>query len=420
MEDVNIINGPFSAEYGDFSGLGVVHIRTARNTAGSVYGAHAGRHLSAASRGFFSFSPEREHVDAYLAYEGSYTDGPFHSPGRYTRAQYQRQLHAQPGRRASSFGFKYNVGLERFLLLRPDSARSGRAGRWTASDTSTRPTAAVCAAARQRPTTGKRIHNGDVLKVDGFVTRSLFDLVLQLHVLPERSGARRRLPAARFAPASKAPTRSISAPTRLPALAGAAHRAAPTFTTTRSTSASTRGKDACLLGVNTRDHAQVTNGAAYAQESVTPAGRPDVARRRRALRRIPLRCADGESGSSGIAVGRRWQPQSATRFHARRTALPLTLYANYGRGISTTDARGVVQHPDQPAVPTTDFYQFGSVVSLRAAFGQPRTASGSTTRTSRSTSPTTARSSSKARAARTDSRPRPPWRSRGTSRSTAA
>src|SRR5689334_7299144 len=28
VEEVNIINGPFSVEYGDFSGLGVVHIRT--------------------------------------------------------------------------------------------------------------------------------------------------------------------------------------------------------------------------------------------------------------------------------------------------------------------------------------------------------------------------------------------------------
>src|SRR5438874_7976843 len=28
VEEVNLINGPFSAEYGDFSGLGVVHIRT--------------------------------------------------------------------------------------------------------------------------------------------------------------------------------------------------------------------------------------------------------------------------------------------------------------------------------------------------------------------------------------------------------
>src|ERR1019366_6653970 len=27
IQEVNIINGPFSAQYGDFSGLGVVHIR---------------------------------------------------------------------------------------------------------------------------------------------------------------------------------------------------------------------------------------------------------------------------------------------------------------------------------------------------------------------------------------------------------
>ncbi len=27
IQDVTVVNGPFSAEYGDFSGLGVVHIR---------------------------------------------------------------------------------------------------------------------------------------------------------------------------------------------------------------------------------------------------------------------------------------------------------------------------------------------------------------------------------------------------------
>jgi outer membrane receptor protein involved in Fe transport len=27
VDDVDIINGPFSAEYGDFSALGVIHIR---------------------------------------------------------------------------------------------------------------------------------------------------------------------------------------------------------------------------------------------------------------------------------------------------------------------------------------------------------------------------------------------------------
>jgi outer membrane receptor protein involved in Fe transport len=40
--------------------------------------------------------------------------------------------------------------------------------------------------------------------------------------------------------------------------------------------------------------------------------------------------------------------------------LPVTFYANYGRGISTADARTVVQRPGLPRIATTDFYQAGS------------------------------------------------------------
>ena len=40
--------------------------------------------------------------------------------------------------------------------------------------------------------------------------------------------------------------------------------------------------------------------------------------------------------------------------------MPLTLHLNYGRGINSIDARGVVQMPDQPRLATTDFYQFGT------------------------------------------------------------
>ena len=37
----------------------------------------------------------------------------------------------------------------------------------------------------------------------------------------------------------------------------------------------------------------------------------------------------------------------------------MTFYFNYGRGISSQDARGVVQRPDKPKISTTDFYQVG-------------------------------------------------------------
>ncbi|MGI8668515.1 MAG: TonB-dependent receptor domain-containing protein, partial [Aridibacter sp.] len=40
--------------------------------------------------------------------------------------------------------------------------------------------------------------------------------------------------------------------------------------------------------------------------------------------------------------------------------VPISFYANYGRGISSQDARGVVRNPDAPKIATTDFYQFGT------------------------------------------------------------
>ena len=40
--------------------------------------------------------------------------------------------------------------------------------------------------------------------------------------------------------------------------------------------------------------------------------------------------------------------------------VPLTFHVNYGRGINSVDARVVVQHPADPRLATTDFYQAGT------------------------------------------------------------
>jgi hypothetical protein len=40
--------------------------------------------------------------------------------------------------------------------------------------------------------------------------------------------------------------------------------------------------------------------------------------------------------------------------------LPLTLYINYGRGISSQDARGIILYPQSPKFSTTDFLQWGA------------------------------------------------------------
>src|SRR5437899_2440714 len=45
---------------------------------------------------------------------------------------------------------------------------------------------------------------------------------------------------------------------------------------------------------------------------------------------------------------------------ASSNTIPSTLHANYGRGISTADARVVIQHPENPRISTTDFYEAGA------------------------------------------------------------
>ncbi len=40
--------------------------------------------------------------------------------------------------------------------------------------------------------------------------------------------------------------------------------------------------------------------------------------------------------------------------------IPVTIYLNYGRGISSQDARGIVRDSSGPKVSTTDFYQAGT------------------------------------------------------------
>ena len=71
-----------------------------------------------------------------------------------------------------------------------------------------------------------------------------------------------------------------------------------------------------------------------------------------------------ERSRNGPAAGR----EKATLPSRPLVKCPLTLHANYGRGINSIDARGVVQRPDQPRLATTDFYQFGHVLELEPVF----------------------------------------------------
>jgi hypothetical protein len=356
IQYVTIINGPFSPEYGDFSGLGVVHIRQRESLPDQFTARLQGGNFNN-GRGFLAYSPDALKTDAYIAYEGSYTDGPFVNPGRYRRdnvnANYTRTLDD-----SQKLGF-------RLIFGRNDFYSSGQV-----------PLDLVSAGVLDRfgyvdPTDGGRVKlgtvstyysktfaNGDTLKVDGFLSRSLFDLysnftfflndpihgdAFQQHDSRLQQGAN-----AQYTHVHKIGSLSASF------LAGL------NFHNNEINVGLYPREGRVPTGLTTGANAHVTNEAGYAQEILSFwRGRLLVGG---GLRFDEFRYSvqdrvNPEAG--GLHYAGRWQGKGNVAFTPAHV-VPLTFHLNYGRGINSVDARGVVQHPEQPRLATTDFYQFGT------------------------------------------------------------
>ena len=365
IQDVTIINGPFSPEYGDFSGLGVVHIRQRESMADEYTARLEGGNFSN-RRAFLAWSPVMAKVDAYLAYDGSYTDGPFQNPGRYRRdnvnANYTRSLDS-----SQKIGFRFIFGrndfyssgqipldllgtsvkgriLDRFGYIDPSDGGSVKLGTLSAYYS-------------------KSFASGDTLKIDGFVSRSLFDLYsnFTFYLSDPLNGDAIQQHDSRLQEGSNVQYLHL-------------HHVGPVAATF---SAGGNFHDNQInvglyprlgrapTGVTTRAHAHVTNGASYAQETLSLLqGRLLIGG---GLRFDEFRYAIQDQidpALTGSQTVGRWQAKSNAAFTPSHR-VPLTLHANYGRGINSVDARIVVQRPDQPRLATTDFYQLGASSNLR-------------------------------------------------------
>jgi hypothetical protein len=361
VDDVDILNGPFSAEYGDFSGLGVVHIRLKESLPDTLMLRFQGGSFGA-YRSYAAFSPSIEKADAFIAYEGSYTDGPFTNPGRYGRnnitGNYTRHLNEK-----ESLGFKLNVGANNFYSsgqIPLDLVENGQLDRFgfIDPDDGGRVRLGTLGAYYKRELT-----NGDILKVDGFLARSLFDLYsnftfflndpihgdeIQQHDsrLQEGVNAQYLHPYQIF---------GHSAPLS----------AGSNFHDNQIHVGLLHTEDRQVLDVSTSAHAHVTNMAGYVQQGV------DLLHQRlhldAGLRLDYFRFHVDDhldSSHSGLQDVARFQPK-ANLIYTPSALVPFTFYASYGRGISSQDARGVIQHPGQPKVALTDFYQVGASHVLR-------------------------------------------------------
>jgi hypothetical protein len=361
VDDVDILNGPFSAEYGDFSGLGVVHIRLKETLPDTLTLRFQGGPFHA-FRGLATYSPALKNADAFVAYEGSNTDGPFISPGRYRRnnvtGNYTRHLDEQ-----ESLGFKLNFGTNDFFSsgqIPLDLVADGQLDRFGFID----------------PFDGGRVRlgtlgayykrdraNGDIFKADGFIGRSLFDLYsnftfflndpvhgdeFQQHDSRLQEGANVQYlhPYKFFGQTALLTVGSNFHDNQINV--GLFH---------------TQARQ--VFDIANSAHAHVTNAAGYVQQAV------DLKRQRlhfdAGLRFDYFRFAVDDRldpTHSGVQGASQFQPKFGMAF-TPSNRIPLTLYANYGRGISSQDARGVVQRPDAPKVPTTDFYQVGNAYNLK-------------------------------------------------------
>lgn len=360
IEDVTIINGPFSPEYGDFSGLGVVHIRQRESLPDQFTVRLQGGNFDT-GRGFLAFSPDAQRVDSYLSYEGSYTDGPFQSPGRYRRdnvnANYTRALSDR-----EKLGFRFLFGRNNFdssgqiPLDLVDAGLLDRFGYIDPSDGG-RVKLGTLSSYYSRSFT-----NGDTLKLDGFLGRSLFDLYSNFTFYlndPVQGDA--------FQQHDSRLQEGVNAQYAHPHFFGsvaASLTAGGNFHDNQINVGLYPRDGRVPTGVSTRAHAHVTNEAGYVQESLS------FLRGRLLLGggvrfdefRYDVRDLVSPDQSGTQSAGR-WQGKGNLAFTPSHH-VPLTLYANYGRGINSIDARGVIQRPDAPRLATTDFYQVGTSSNL--------------------------------------------------------
>jgi hypothetical protein len=361
VSDVDILNGPFSAEYGDFSGLGVVHIRlkeslpnlfTIRMQGGS-FGAY---------RSFIGYSPDLKNADAFLAYERSYTDGPFINPGRYGRnnvtGNFTRHLSDH-----QSLGFRLNTGTNDFYssgqipLDLVDERMLNRYGYIDPNDGGRVRLGTLGVYFRDE------LANGDILKMDGFVGRSLFDLYSNFTFFLDDpvNGDEIQQHDSRLQEGVNA---QYLHPYKLNG-----HPVLITIGANLQDSQinvglfHTRARE--VLAATTSAYAHVPNAAAYIQQGIDLLGQRlhfDAGLR---LDYFRFDVDDRlDPSHTGIQTTSQFQPK-ANASYSPSAHIPVTLYASYGRGISSQDARGVVQQPNAPKVATTDFYQFGSSHQLK-------------------------------------------------------
>jgi outer membrane receptor protein involved in Fe transport len=356
VREVEIVNGPFSAEYGDFSGLGVVHIKL-RESLPDEWTLRLQGGSFGTSRGFLSYSPNLKNGDGFIAYEGSRTAGPFQSPLRYIRNNLTANLTRRLDQRRA-VGLKFNggvLGFDSSGQIPLDRVAAGLLDPYGFIDpTNGGRSRAGTAAVYYRDTRD----DGAVFRLDGFVTRSLYDLYsnFTFYLNDPVNGDAFQQHDSRLIEGANA---QYLRPYRFASGTGLFTSGA-NFHANQINVGLYPHRGRIPTGVTTRADAGVTNTAGYLQNTLSWFGGKLQAGAGLRYDLFHFNVRDRVSpDAGGTDVAGRVQPKLSFAF-TPSARLPVTFYVNYGRGISSADARGVVADPHGTRVATTDFYQLGT------------------------------------------------------------
>ena len=371
VEDVTIINGPFSAAYGDFSGLGVVQIRQRESFPNQLTFRIQGGSFDT-FRTFLAFSPQIKKVDSFIAYEFSFTNGPFKNPLKYRRDNITGNFTYKFDEK-TALGFKFNYGRNYFTSsgqIPLDVVANGELDRFGFID-------ADNGGRVQTGTFGayfrKEFSSGATFKADAFIGRSLFDLFsnftffladpiygdeIQQHDSRLQEGANVQFlqPYKLFGQQGLVTVGGNFLANQINVgLYPSADR-----NPNRKFLPENINNAAVLL---TSAQANINNYAGYIQNGISFF---DGHLRLEAGLRYDLftfdvdgfELSDVRTNLIGRESAGKFQPKLAIAWSPFET-FPMSFYANYGRGISSQDARGIIRNPDAPKISTTDFYQAG-------------------------------------------------------------
>ena len=361
IEDAEIINGPFSAEYGDFSGLGVVHIRLRESLPDEWTVRLQGGSFNS-QRGFLSYSPNLKTIDSFFAYEGSHTDGPFQKPLDYRRDNVTMNITKRltPTR---SVGWKLTGGRNTFnssgqiplnevtagRLDRFGYLDAGEGGRITAGTTS------LYFRQEQK--------NGGIWRADAFAGRSLFDLFSNftffLNDPVNGDGIQQH---------DSRLQEGVNLQYLRPHKWLGGHGLLTTGGNYHDNQINVglySRVDRVPTGVTSQAHARVANGAGYIQETMAFFNGKLIAGAGLRYDGFRFDVHDRlEPDHSALQNAGRLQPKFNIAY-TPASWLPVTVHANYGRGIASLDARSILKDPRGTLLGTTDFVQVGASHAYR-------------------------------------------------------